>query len=111
VVHTPGHTPGSVCFLFRTEDLSFLIAGDTLFGGYHPDFGSDLDVWRASLDELLELEFDAMAIGHGTPGLIFDARHKIEDARTEFGVILNPWYVLPPNPTAMSKTPVPASSQ
>ena len=30
-IHTPGHTPGSMCFLF--ESKKFLIAGDTLFQG------------------------------------------------------------------------------
>ncbi len=30
-LHTPGHTPGSMCFLFDTQKL--LIAGDTLFHG------------------------------------------------------------------------------
>ena len=28
-LHTPGHTPGSMCFLFESQKL--LIAGDTLF--------------------------------------------------------------------------------
>ena len=30
-IHTPGHTPGSVSFLFYSQKL--LIAGDTLFKG------------------------------------------------------------------------------
>ncbi len=30
-LHTPGHTPGSMCFLFDSQKL--LIAGDTLFHG------------------------------------------------------------------------------
>jgi len=30
-IHTPGHTPGSICFLFEQEKL--LLAGDTLFMG------------------------------------------------------------------------------
>ena len=31
VLHTPGHTPGSICLLFPEQQL--LIAGDTLFAG------------------------------------------------------------------------------
>lgn len=31
VLHTPGHTQGSVCFYFAAQDL--LLAGDTLFAG------------------------------------------------------------------------------
>ncbi|MEC4674582.1 MAG: MBL fold metallo-hydrolase [Nitrospirota bacterium] len=31
VLHTPGHTPGSLCFLFESEKL--LLSGDTLFRG------------------------------------------------------------------------------
>lgn len=96
VYHTPGHTPGSICLWTQTSELALLIAGDTLYGGYHPAFGSNLDAWRQSLDRLLELEFDAMAIGHGTSGLIFDAKHKLRQARERFGVILDPWYMLAP---------------
>lgn len=36
VVHTPGHTPGSVCFVFepaRPGDVHVLFSGDTLFPG------------------------------------------------------------------------------
>lgn len=31
ILHTPGHTQGSICLLFSTENL--LLAGDTLFAG------------------------------------------------------------------------------
>ena len=31
VIHTPGHTPGSICLLFPKQEL--LLAGDTLFAG------------------------------------------------------------------------------
>ena len=32
-LHTPGHTPGSMCFFFPSDGL--LLAGDTLFRGRH----------------------------------------------------------------------------
>jgi hydroxyacylglutathione hydrolase len=33
VLHTPGHTPGSVCFSVKNEDELKLVTGDTLFAG------------------------------------------------------------------------------
>ncbi len=33
VLHTPGHTPGSVCFALRSEDAVTIFSGDTLFAG------------------------------------------------------------------------------
>ena len=33
VLHTPGHTPGSVCFAASAGDDTVLITGDTLFAG------------------------------------------------------------------------------
>lgn len=33
VLHTPGHTPGSICLLAPTGDHDVLISGDTLFPG------------------------------------------------------------------------------
>lgn len=33
VLHTPGHTPGSVCFAVRFGDAIQLLTGDTLFAG------------------------------------------------------------------------------
>ena len=33
VLHTPGHTPGSVCFAASAGDETLLLTGDTLFAG------------------------------------------------------------------------------
>ena len=41
VLHTPGHSPGSVCLLVRSESGSVLLSGDTLF---HAGIGRT-DLW------------------------------------------------------------------
>jgi glyoxylase-like metal-dependent hydrolase (beta-lactamase superfamily II) len=56
VLHTPGHTAGSICLI--DDDSSFLIAGDTLFRGScgRTDFPSgDEAQMRESLRRLAEL--------------------------------------------------------
>lgn len=54
VLHTPGHTPGSVCFLVEGN----LFTGDTLFVGDvgRTDLtGGSLDILLESLDKLIKL--------------------------------------------------------
>lgn len=69
VIHTPGHTPGSVCFFL--EDEGVLFSGDTLFGSSNgvsrsvPFPGYNRDDYRRSLERLAELEFDVLCGGHG----------------------------------------------
>lgn len=92
VYHTPGHSPGSVSLLTEINGLKLLIAGDTLWGGFHPKLRSDLDAWTRSLDRLLQLDFDAITIGHCPPTLIFDAQTKVREARQQFGVFFDPWF-------------------
>jgi len=92
VYHTPGHSPGSLSFWLEVNGLKLLIAGDTLYGGYHPRIGSDLDQWCCSLDRLMMLDVDALTIGHSPPSLIFDAKLHIQEARQQFGVLFNPWF-------------------
>ena len=64
VIHTPGHTPGSCCFI--SGDLLF--TGDTLLaGGFgRTDLGGDNRAMRSSLLRLSGLERDYTVLpGHG----------------------------------------------
>lgn len=67
IIHTPGHTPGCVCFYFEEEKL--LISGDTLFRGSmgRIDFpGSNAEAMWNSLKRLAELPSDTRVVpGHG----------------------------------------------
>lgn len=63
VIHTPGHTPGSVAFYCSCGDVGVLF-GQDIHGPFSPAFGSDLDDWRESMEKLLELKADILAEGH-----------------------------------------------
>jgi hydroxyacylglutathione hydrolase len=68
VIHTPGHTPGSVCLHFASENL--LLAGDTLFAGSigRTDLpgGDSRKILRSIHDRLLVLPDETRVIpGHG----------------------------------------------
>ena len=57
ILHTPGHTPGGVCFYFPAEKMVF--TGDTLFCGAYgrTDFpgGSDSDIFNSIREVLFKL--------------------------------------------------------
>ena len=68
VVHTPGHTPGSLCL--HLPDLGILLAGDTLFAGSvgRTDLpgGSWEQLQRSIRERLLDLPGETVVIpGHG----------------------------------------------
>ncbi len=71
VIHTPGHTSGSVCYML--ESRSLLFSGDTLFSNGQrvsrsvPFPGSNAHHYRDSLNSLAKLDFDALCGGHGVP--------------------------------------------
>jgi len=70
VLHTPGHTPGSVSFLVNGPDRSHVFTGDTLFNGGigRTDlWGGDFNLIKSSIRErLLTLPDDAVVVcGHG----------------------------------------------
>ncbi|MBR5301802.1 MAG: MBL fold metallo-hydrolase [Clostridia bacterium] len=65
VLHTPGHTPGGVCYLQGKT----LFSGDTLFYGSYGRLdlpGGDVQEMIASLTRLMQLDGDTIAYpGHG----------------------------------------------
>ncbi len=68
VLHTPGHTPGSICLLFAPQQL--LLAGDTLFAGSigRTDLpgGDGRQILRSIRDRLMVLpETTRVVPGHG----------------------------------------------
>jgi len=69
VLHTPGHTPGSVCFEVMDEGVTYLFAGDTLFrrGIGRTDLpGGDSRAIVRSIRDLYRRDLDAVVIpGHG----------------------------------------------
>lgn len=70
VLHTPGHTPGSVCFQLRHGDRAVVLSGDTLFQGSigRTDlWGGDGElILRSIRGRLLSLPDDTVVIpGHG----------------------------------------------
>lgn len=67
VIHSPGHSPGSVCFYLPEE--KFLISGDTLFegsiGNLRLPTAEPLHMWE-SLKKLAKLPPDTQVVpGHG----------------------------------------------
>jgi glyoxylase-like metal-dependent hydrolase (beta-lactamase superfamily II) len=70
-LHTPGHTPGSMCFLLEhAGEAPLLFAGDTLFRGSigRTDLpgGSMKDIARSIRERLLTLSDSTLVIpGHG----------------------------------------------
>ncbi len=56
VIHTPGHSPGSVCFV--DEANGFVIAGDVIFS----DSIGRTDLWQGSLPTLMKSIFQKLMV-------------------------------------------------
>ncbi|MGA2158194.1 MAG: MBL fold metallo-hydrolase [Dehalococcoidia bacterium] len=70
IIHTPGHTPGSICIYLKQEGLVF--TGDLLarrLGIKLPSmvFTADIEQEMNSIRKLAELDFDTACFGHGFP--------------------------------------------
>jgi glyoxylase-like metal-dependent hydrolase (beta-lactamase superfamily II) len=79
VLHTPGHTPGSISLLIPQEKL--VIVGDLLrntlrlslpIGLFTVDIGQEIN----SVKKLASLDFDLVCFGHGKP-LMHEARKAV----------------------------------
>jgi len=77
VIHTPGHTPGSICLYDREQAVLF--SGDTVFAG--GGFGrfdfpyGNMHALRTSLEKLAALEVEELYPGHGEPVTENAGRH------------------------------------
>jgi hydroxyacylglutathione hydrolase len=79
VLHTPGHTPGSICLLFPNQHL--LLAGDTLFAGSigRTDLpgGDGQQILRSLRERLLVLpDITRVVPGHGPETTIGEERQS-----------------------------------
>jgi hydroxyacylglutathione hydrolase len=79
VLHTPGHTPGSICLLLPDHDL--LLAGDTLFAGSigRTDLpgGDGRQILRSLRERLLALPDSTRVLpGHGPETTIGEERQS-----------------------------------
>ena len=91
VIHTPGHSPGSVCLY--CEDLEAVFSGDTLAAtgpvaheGEYPDFAGQL---TAIGEQLLPLPGDTRVLpGHG-PELTVAAAEKLFDSWVAAGPVVS----------------------
>ncbi len=86
VLHTPGHSLGSICFYVEKEKLLF--SGDTLFqgtmGNIHFPTSSPKDMWK-SLKRLAKLPEDTRVLpGHG-PDTTIGEEKWIEIAEELYG--------------------------
>lgn len=63
IIHTPGHSPGSICVRVNIDGKTFLFSGDCLVPGSHR-VKSDISAWRGTLAKLEEIDFDIMLAGH-----------------------------------------------
>ena len=79
VLHTPGHSPGSVCLY--CPDSKVLITGDVVFYGSigRADLpGADGKLLKQSIGKLSELDADYLLPGHSTEyGAIIKGRDKV----------------------------------
>lgn len=63
LLHTPGHTPGSIAVYCDIVDRRILF-GQDIHGPFDASFGSDIEEWKKSMQKLLDLEADILCEGH-----------------------------------------------
>ncbi|OPY37515.1 MAG: hydroxyacylglutathione hydrolase [Methanoregula sp. PtaU1.Bin051] len=77
VLHTPGHTSGSICLLSKQDRILF--SGDTVFAdgafGRYDFPGSSREDLAKSLDRLSLLDIEGLYPGHGEPVEAGGGRH------------------------------------
>lgn len=80
VIHTPGHTPGSISFY--NPERKIIIVGDALnyrrqrLGAPPPMFTPDMAQAHASIHKIAALDFEVCCFGHGPP-LVNDSAQRV----------------------------------
>jgi glyoxylase-like metal-dependent hydrolase (beta-lactamase superfamily II) len=85
-LHTPGHTPGSIC-IYLDKDGRRIVFGQDLHGPILKEFGSSLEDYGRSTKKLLDLDADILCEGHfGIYKTKKDVRNYILSYRRQYGV-------------------------
>ncbi len=85
-LHTPGHTPGSICIYLDKEGKRILF-GQDLHGPLLDEFGSNIEDYGHSTKKLLDLEADILCEGHfGIYKTKEDVKNYILSYRRQYGV-------------------------
>jgi ABC-type dipeptide/oligopeptide/nickel transport system ATPase component len=85
-LHTPGHTPGSIC-IYLDKDGKRILFGQDLHGPLLEEFGSNLEDYGRSTQKLLDLDADILCEGHfGIYKTKKDVREYIRSYRRQYGV-------------------------
>jgi glyoxylase-like metal-dependent hydrolase (beta-lactamase superfamily II) len=64
ILHTPGHTPGSMVVYYTDSEGKKILFGQDIHGPFMPEFNSNIEDWRASMKEVLALRADILCEGH-----------------------------------------------
>lgn len=85
VIHTPGHTPGSVCILYKKclicGDLirytkEYYVFGKDVIKLSPKSFCSNYSEYLKSVRSILDFDFDIILPGHGSP--VYNAKEKLK---------------------------------
>lgn len=101
VLHTPGHTEGSVCLSGEIDGHNVVFAGDTVGGAMRSLEGADLMIWAQaartwehSLHRLAALDIEWILSGHEPAATLPLSREWFDRAVASFGKMMNPWFLL-----------------
>ncbi len=85
-LHTPGHTPGSIC-IYLDKEKKRILFGQDLHGPLLSEFGSNLEDYGRSTKKLLDLDADILCEGHfGIYKTKKEVRDYILSYRRQYGV-------------------------
>jgi glyoxylase-like metal-dependent hydrolase (beta-lactamase superfamily II) len=85
-LHTPGHTPGSIC-IYLDKNGKRILFGQDLHGPLLEEFGSNIEDYGHSTKKLLDLDADILCEGHfGICRTKKEVKNYILSYRRQYGV-------------------------